>query len=91
MLESNKPKGRKRWKPSYGEVWLGHVLSARKICIHMRKRKGAPKISMKENGNGRHEECWSWLGDRLKTSAKDRLIWRDLVEALCATGHSGIE
>ena len=29
--------------------------------------------------------------ERATRLAQDRVIWRDLVEALCATGHYGIE
>ena len=57
-------------------------------CLHGLHRvqgKGAPKKNRKENDNGRH--VWE-RGFRL---AQERVIWRELVEAKCATGHSGIE
>ena len=45
--------------------------------------KRGPKNNMEENGG------IDW--ERATRLAQDRAIWRDFVEALCATGHYGIE
>ena len=57
-----------------------------------KKEKGAPRTNLEQNGNGRDEEYSGDIGWKRATKlAQDRAVWRDLVDALCATRHYGIE
>ena len=70
----------RRLEQATGQETIGTMLRRRMAWrtqdLHLRmdsrgsKEKGAPKNDMKENGIGRHEECWSCLGERLKTSSR---------------------